>query len=271
MAAQIIPQLISARAMVIYLDRENIHGTEESDRLVLEKYNRSLKSTYGSIDELAKKFGDLETPFRRQFSDESRVCAFDIKRGFYTVTDEDKAHYYSTTSNRIRQAALFTKQARENADRAWHRLENGESWDIVAKEVSEDHLIDEERRDFWKEWDQIPETSYPYPEVLRALVGIGVNGYTRPFESEMGMLIVRVNKIDDDGTRSCSRILFRMGKEISFIPEDRLEDYLKRQKIREGHREILDEFGETLKFDYPQGKNFRVTIWPLASLKGERK
>lgn len=271
MAAKIIPQLISARMVKIYLDRENLQGTEESDRQVLAKYNRTLKTNFGSLDELAEKFGDLESAFRRHFADESRVCALDVKRGLYTITDEDKARYYSSTSNMIRRADMFTKRARENADRAWRRLENGEPWDVVAKEVSEDRLIDEERQDFWKEWDSVPETSYPYPEVIRALDGIGENHYTRPFESEMGMLIVKVNKIDDDGTRICSRILFRMGKEIGFVPEDRLEDFLRGKKITDGHRELLDEIGETVKFEYPQGERFKVTIWPLATSKGKGK
>lgn len=269
MAAKIIPQLVSARMMKIYLDRENLRRTEDSDRQVLAKYNRSLKTDCKSVDELAGKFGDLESAFRRHFADESRVCALDIKRGLYAITDEDKARYYSSTSNQIRQAAMFTKRARENADLAWRRLEDGEPWDAVAKEVTEDRLIDEERQDFWKEWDAVPETAYPYPEVIRALEGIGENRYTRPFESEMGMLIVKVNKIDADGTRICSRILFRMGKEIDFVPENRLEDFLRRRKVADGHRELLDEIGETVKFEYPQGESFKVTIWPLAASKGK--
>ena len=264
MAAQIIPQLISARVMMLYLDKENVQATRESDAQTLEKYNRILKTKYTTVDELAEQFKDFKKAFRQQFANESRILAYDIAQGFCIVTDEDKANYYTSTSNRIRRASLITKQAHVKAAAALKRLKSGESWDVVAQEVSEDRLLDEEWKDFWKKWDQIPETSYPYPEVITALAGLKENDYTQPFESEMGLLIVKVNKIDDDGTRECSRILFRMGKEISFVPEDKLDGFLRARKIEDGHRALLTEFGETVKLEFPQGEHFDVKIWPLA-------
>lgn len=265
-AAKIIPRLISARMMEKYMAEEGVEATDEAIAQVLSNYNRQLKGDYRDLQSMAAVFGEQREAFICQFNREARLRTLEKRQKLDVVTEEDVTNYYRATSNQVKRAEMINRKAHEVAEKAYARLQAGESWERVAPEVSEDKLLDEDAAEYWKEWEEIPESGYIYPEVSTALAGISVGGYTKPFESEMGLLIVRVNS-QEDGVRKCSRILFRMAKPVGFVPVEKLTDHLRRQKVLAGHRRILDEVGERTKFEYPQGEDFRVTIWPIDQKK----
>ncbi len=127
--------------------------------------------------------GDVSKPFRTNF-------------GYHLVYVYDKREAepdrnYSHIFFRSRGADINPEAAKEKAQEAFNKLEEGQSWDDVTREFSEDPDTRERGGDIG--WIQPQRYQPMFLENIQKLSEQGT--YTEPFQSEYGVHIVRLDSI----------------------------------------------------------------------------
>lgn len=150
------------------------------------------------------------------------------------------------------QAAKISKEARNNAESAWQRLEAGVAWDIVAADCSEDRLVKPEYAAYSKEWMVVGKDGFGYPELAAALPNLKVGGYSRPLDTMEGLLIVKLLEKSQSSYR-LARILFRMGNEFKLPSESEAKELLAEQKLQWARVNFMSAKRSTSKLEFPRG------------------
>jgi len=124
------------------------------------------------------------------------------------------------------------------ATNAWQRICRGEDFVAVAKATTE---IREEIEDDC-EWTVVDEKFLSdEPALKRALAKMKVGDITPPIPGDNGIIVVRFDKIEDDGGKALSRIFFHLPRfykpapkaEIIKCAEDEYADDLFTRKVAE--------------------------------------
>ena len=226
----------------------------------LSSFNAQTHQKCASVDELAAKFGDLEGAFRRQFEETAKATAYE--RACWTVPVSDKmvAQHFKLLTNALEQAKSIDAAARTKAESAYRRLKAGERWEKVAA-VSEDRLINAVNEKFATEWLTVGADAMGMKQLAAQLPSMKPGDYTRPMDTQFGMIIVRLNAKKGSIFR-LSRILFRMAKPVrieSTVEEGRTT---VAQQLRQAEMEkTLARLQGQAAFEYPMGTNFTYQIW----------
>ena len=261
-AFKLIPGLLAKKLLKEEFDAKGVKATPESDQKILAAHNRFMRKRAKSKEELARSFGDLEAFYLRQFDFESRKAAFlDSIEKTSVPTDAQVDERFRLNRERREREEAAQKQAAQKAQEAWEKLNAGESWEEVAKRYNEDPLLSTDYKDNWKMWESIPRTGPYVPEEVSACVRKMKEGeFTKPIETDDGLLIVKVLKVDEVSI-DCARINVR----LPFFTETPAKDELKRQMTAEAVKDrlmdIVNELREKHNFNYPMGTNITYEIF----------
>ena len=259
-AATIVPGLISAELLDNAAKKENLRPTEEDRKEVIASYNRACRSSGLGLEQLSEIFGPQKKAFLEQFEKSVRVKTFMKRQASAEVSDADVFAYLSRITNDYEVATGIDATARANADKTYARLRKGESWDVVAREDSEDVLINEDNESFYKEWATVDSTGFGYPELADALPGMKAGDYSKPLETEEGMMIVKVNSIEG-GRYVLGRIIFRMAEPVAIPTPAVARQLLVKEKSDKLQLELLEKLKVDAKITYPRGTNLTIRIW----------
>jgi len=259
-AAAIIPGLISAEILDCAVKESRSRPTEEDREKVLASYNRACGCKGRSLEQLTALFGEEGKVFRSQFERSVNLQAFKREHLAADVSDAEVSTYLSGKTNELRFAENIDAKARRKGEEAYALLKKGESWESVAKNFSEDILISERNGDFYREWAVLDSTAFGYAELANELPLLKVGEYSKPIETEEGLMIVKVNSIED-GRYDLGRIIFRMAEPVDIPPPEEARRLLAKDKSNKMQLDLLARLREKAKIEYPRGTNFVVTIW----------
>lgn len=265
-AMRIAPGLTYAVAIEIDLKGRGINATAESDAATLARYNRMMRRSAKSVDELAPLFGELAPVFRCQFARESRMDALYRQTPELEVKEKDIARHFASLSNRVERCKKINEDAWKRINRAWDELQKGGKWENVATNYSEDAILEKTYADNWKDWMSIDLAKLEPPELAAAVRGLAVGGYTKPMETEEGLVIARVNERDGDFC-GLSRILVRSAVEVEIPDREAAIRQIASERKRDFQREYIAGLKEKMKFEYPLGMKFYYRIWPEEDAK----
>lgn len=265
-AMRIASGLTYAVAIEIDLESRGIAATAESDAETLARYNLMMRRSAKSVDELAPLFGELEPVFRRQFARDSRIDALYRQTPELEVKEKDISRYFVNLSNRVERCRKINEGAWKKINRAWDELQKGGKWENVATNYSEDAILEKTYADNWKDWMSIDVAKLEPPELAAAVRGLTVGGYTKPMETEEGLVIARVNEREGDFC-GLSRILVRSAEEVEIPDRETAIKQIGAELKRDFQQEYISELKERMKFEYPLGTKFYYRIWPEEEAK----
>ena len=260
-AMRIAPGLTYAVAIEIDLESRGIGATAESDAATLARYNRMMRRSAKSVDDLAPLFGDLAPAFRHQFARESRIAALYRQMPELEVKEKDVSRHFASLSNRVERCKKINEDAWKKINCAWGELHKGSKWENVATNYSEDAILEKTYADNWRDWMSIDLAKLEPPELAAAVRELEVGGYTKPMETEEGLVIARVNERDGDFCE-LSRILVRSAEEVEIPDRETAIKQIASERKRDFQQEYITELKERMKFEYPLGTKFYYRIWP---------
>lgn len=270
MAMRLTPNLLAMRLWAGELDAKKVVPSAEDAASVLKHYNAATRSKAKTLEELASKFGPLADLFRRQADFDARFATYQRQYLPVRVSDLAVSVRLEGLSNQVEQVAEIDARAWSRAQEAHRRLKGGEAWEQVAPKYTEDGLVNAEHAEYWKEWEYFNPEDVWYRGVREALKGLKKGDFTAPFDSDEGLLIVKVVDIDDK-IYTCVRMLFRMGEPVEIPEREQMVAQIKVEKMRKLQHDKLVELHDAAKIDYPLGTNFTYRIWPVEKKDGKGK
>ena len=97
--------------------------------------------------------------------------------------------------------------------------------------------------------------------LAEAVARLDPGQFTKPIETDEGIVIVKfIEKTEDDLYR-CARILFELAIEPVPVPEKDLEAHVAARKRASWQRSMQDEVAESYPAKFPLGTNFVYKIW----------
>ena len=260
-AMQVLPGLVSAELLEAEIRRLGEKPDEADYANILQGYNKATRQKAKTLDELAAKFGEAEASFRRQAERSALFRAYNRRHAVKPATKDDLRAFYAGLTNQIETAKQIDALARRKADKAWKRLKAGEDWGKVAKECSEDRLVDEENAGFADEWATVGLDGMEYSELAKALPYLDTGDFSKPIEIDEGLIIVKVT--DVAGTRrTLARMLFRMSQPVE-VPENEASALaeIDRERKAKADEMLMGRLRAKAKIEYPMGERFKYVFW----------
>lgn len=252
--------LVAARLLEKEAKRIGTEVTSADTDKELAKYNRLTRQRAKSLDELATSFGALEPTFRRQFARECLFSAYFKNRPELGVSQSDVETYLHSASNQLALAERVNAEARKRGEGIYERLKRGEPWESVAKETTEDALVDESFADYWKDWTDSPLTSVDFDGIRTNLASLAVGAFSRPIETEEGLLIVKLLGREDESYH-CARIFIRLVESGEVPTPERVRRILYQERLAGYQKALLKRLRKEAKIEYPLGTNVTFKIW----------
>lgn len=260
-AMQILPGLISAELLEAEIRRLGEKPDDADYANVLQDYNKATGQNAKTLDELAAKFGEAEAAFRRQAGRSALFRAYNRRHTAKPATKDDLPAFYAELTNKIENAKQIDALAHKNADKAWERLRVGEDWAKVAKECSEDRFVDEENVGFADDWATVGLDGMAYPELAKALPNLKMGDFSKPLETDEGLIIVKVTEVVDN-RRTLARMLFRMAQPVEVPPDEASAlAVIDRERKKDSDEMLMERLREKAKIEYPMGETFKYVFW----------
>ena len=259
-AMRVVPSLVTSALLERELARRDIQASEAAVAAVLARYRASLRRPEATADEIAEALGSLGAYFRRQFARECRLEQYLMACEGVEPTDEDVEIAEAQLKQVIAKDEAENARAKARGEEAWQRLCAGEAWDAVAKAYSEDRLLYGEDCDYAHEWETIDPKCFYLPEIAEALPGMEEGEFTKPIETDEGLLIVRVQEKTDEGPYRCVRILLRLKVKMEQPERDMLRRQLAKENREQAQLELLKDVRRSVTFEYPLGTNFTYKV-----------
>lgn len=233
----------------------------------LSDYNRMMKKSAATPEELAKEFEGREAAFLRLFEQAVQAAAY--RRVFWerAVPEKFVSQYLMRKTNELQRAERIDKSAREKASQAYERLQAGEKWAKVAADCSEDRLLNPMYATYANEWRAVGADAMGLKELAVLLPTMKKGDFTVPMETREGMIIFRFIGMKGP-LYGLSRMLFRMAKPV-YIEADgeevqrKLSDHFTAQR----KKETFVRLREKAKLEYPQGTNITHLVWKKEEMK----
>ena len=269
MAMRAVPSLVTSALLERELARRGVRASEAAVAAVLARYRASLRRPGATEGEIAEALGPLGAYFRRQFARECRLEQYLMECEGVEPTDEDVEIAAAQLRQVIARSEAENARAKARGEEAWKRLCAGEAWDAVAKAYSEDRLLYGEDCDYAHEWETVDPKYFYLPEIAEALPGMEAGAFTKPIETDEGLLIVRVRERTAEGQYRCARILIRLKVKMEQPERNILRRQLAKENREQAQLELLKDVRRGVTFEYPLGTNFtyRVVVEP-AKAKG---
>jgi len=242
-------------------DRRNVTATSEDIEAAAETFCKYLGLDPMPVERLAEQFGDRKAIFEKAVAESAKLTAYER---IYLSADISEAmvnQYFHFKTNDVLQAKEIDAKAHENADKAYQRLQAGESWETVASACSEDKLAIPGNKRFESQWTLVGADAMGIAPLVPLLPTMKPGDYTKPIEHRDGIIIVRlVEKLREH--YKLARMLFRMAQPVR-IPATRLEavGIIRQQMITSSRARLLERLEKEAKFEYPMGERFTYLIW----------
>lgn len=261
-AASILPHLAYSMALNEQMIRDRIEPTPASDAAVLARYSKRFKKNLKNETELLKLLGELGPFFHDQFVRESRFEAYmAANSNQFTVSEHELKAYYRGLTNQVKRCEKINAKAKEKINKAWDELQRGIAWDVVATNYTEDAILEPSYADNWYDWVKINQSGIYNQELASALKTMAVGDFTRPIETEEGVIIVRLAAKEDE-VYSLARILVRTAIDVNFPEREEAIKELKTGKIEDFTRIALSNAAARVKIEFPKGLQKNLRIWP---------
>ena len=269
-AFRLIPSELAKMLLTRHFDHENVQRTDESDATILKRYNSRLRGKYSSLAELIASFtpDDQET-LKKRLSYESRLEAYRLSlMPGLKVSDDELADRIKQEKEHDAEARSINSNAWAKASACYNELLNGADWMKTAAKYSEDALVSSNNLEFAEDWMHYPVNGTSAdPTISEALKKLEVGQFTKPLDTDYGVLIVRLVS-RDDADMLCSRILFRV---IDVQQEDFNREILRKQMEQDAFAQHMSALTKRLfdeaKIEYPMGKEITYKIWSEKELK----
>ena len=260
--ARVFPGLVSAQILEDGLLAAGIApGTNETRRL-LAKYNMMLRRRARRPEELFGQFGDLADAFKLQFDRSCLFEAFNVHFAEQEVTDAEIDDLLDDKKVLESVAADIDKKGKEKAEKAWQRLKAGEDWDKVAKECSEDKLVDPNNESFAKDWATVDKEGFGYPDLAIALRTLHKGDFSKPLDVDEGLIIVKVvEEWKDSKKYTLSRMLFRMAEPVTIPSREEAREEIRAKKAFAKQDAFVKDLKEKAVVTYPCGTNFNFKVF----------
>lgn len=259
-AMRVVPSLVTSALLERELARRGVRASEAAVAAVLARYRASLRRPKATEGELAEALGPLGAYFRRQFARECRLEQYLMECEGVEPTDEDVEIAEAQLRQVIAKDEAENARAKARGEEAWKRLCAGEPWDAVAKAYSEDRLLYGEDCDYAHEWETIDPKYFYLTEIAEALPGLEAGAFTKPIETDEGLLIVRVQERTSEGQYRCVRILLRLKVKTEQPGRDALRRQLAKENREQAQLELLRDLRRGVTFEYPLGTNFTYEV-----------
>lgn len=259
-AMRVVPSLVTTGLMEREFARCGLKPTKSAAAAVLSRWRASLRRPNATVDEIAEAFGRFGAYFRRQFERECRLEQYLMGCDGINPTDEDIEIVEAQLKRQIAKNEVEDERARKRGEEAWKRLHDGESWDVVAKSYSEDKLLYGDDCDYAHEWETVAPACFYLKEIADTLPGMKAGEFTRPIETDEGLLIVRVQKVTDEGQYRCVRIMIRLKVKVELPGPDELRRRLTKENREQAQIDLSRRLRKGIKFEYPLGTNFTYKV-----------
>lgn len=242
------------------LARLGVATRDKIRKRVISEIARKAKIKSRDEAEIFSQFGELEGAIRRRVDMAAKLDTYVESHAHYTVSAADLEAYYTDISNRMVQAEAINRRARKHGNEAWQELSRGADWEAVAQKYNQDQDIDEGHKDFWKDWIEADLANIQPVEVQPALKDQPAGYFTKPIETDEGLLIVKIFKREESWV-SLGRILILMGEQLEMPERKAAEKWILKNKRRKIIQNLGKDVFDRYKFDYPMGQKFRYEIW----------
>lgn len=260
-AMQILPGLISADLLENEIKRLGEKPEAVDYEQAIREYNKATRQKAKTLDELAAKFEDAEEAFRRQLERSALFRAYNRRHIPKPAAKEDLPAFYANLTNKINFGKSIDALAHSKADAAWKRLEAGEEWEKVAKECSEDTLIEEKNAEFASDWATVGLEGMEYPELAKALPELNKGDWSKPLEIDEGLVIVKVVDVVGD-RKTLARMIFRMAQPVDVPANDEAAlKMIDSQRKAESADALMERLRAKAKIEYPQGETLYYKFW----------
>ena len=259
-AMRVVPSLVTSELLERELAQRGVRASETAVAAVLARYRASLRKPGATADEIAKALGPFGPYFRRQFARECRLEQYLMECEGVEPTDEDVEIAEAQLKQVIAKDEAENARVKARGEEAWQRLCAGEAWDAVAKAYSEDRLLYGEDCDYAHEWETIDPKCFYLPEIAEALPGMEAGAFTKPIETDEGLLIVRVQEKTAEGQYHCVRILIRLKVKMEQPERGVLRRQLAKENREQAQLELLKDVRKGITFEYPLGTNFTYEV-----------
>ena len=260
MAMKVGPSLVTSALLDREFKKRGLKVSDAAEAAVLSRYRQTVRKPKASLDEIAEAFGASGNYFRRQFARECRLEQYLMDCDSIVPTDEDVEIAEAQLKQVIEKNEAENAQAKARGDEAWKRLAAGEDWDAVAKTYSEDKLLYGDDCDYAHEWETINPKYFYLQEVANALPGMEVGAFTKPIETDEGLMIVRVVGKEGDEQYRCVRILIRLKVKMEVPERAALKKQLEQENREQAQLDLLADIRKDVKFEYPLGTNFTYKV-----------
>ena len=261
-AMKMVPALVAAIRFDRLLEGRKIFPTPTSDAAVLDRYNQLFKTNFKTKAEMAKSLGTLGDTFLEQFARESRMEQWYKTSPLFQVRERDKIGYCNMFTNRLNAAKAKNEAAVRKANETYDRLSAGGKWDDIARETTEEGKDgNESAKEYWRVWDSLEFRSIQPQALAEAVARLEPGQFTKPIETDEGIVIVKFIEKTEDDLYKCARILFELAIVPVPVPEKDLEAHVASRKRASWQRSMQDEVVEAYPAKFPLGTNFVYKIW----------
>lgn len=260
MAMKIGPSLVTSALLDREFKKHDLKVSDAAEAAVLARYRQTVRKPKASLDEIAEAFGASGDYFRRQFVRECRLEQYLMNCDSIVPSVEDVEIAEAQLKQVITRNEAENARAKARGDAAWKRLVAGEDWDAVAKAYSEDRLLYGDDCDYAREWETINPKYFYLQEVANALPGMKAGAFTKPIETDEGLIIVRVVGKEGDEQYKCVRILIRLKVKMEMPERAALRKQLEQENREQAQLDLLADIRKTVKFEYPLGTNFTYKV-----------
>ncbi len=260
MAMKVGPSLVTSALLDREFKKRGLKVSDMAKEAVLARYRQTVRKPKATIDEVAKEFGESGNYFRRQFMRECRLEQYLMDCDSVVPTDEDVEIAEAQLKQVIARNEAENMRAKARGDEAWKRLQAGEDWETVAKSYSEDKLLYGDDCNYAHEWETINPKYFYLQEVANVLPGMKVGAFTKPIETDEGLMIVRVVGKESDEQYKCVRILIRLKVKMEIPERAALRKQLEQENREAAQLDLLADIRKNVKFEYPLGTNFTYKV-----------
>jgi len=266
----VVGEFITREVMLQEAARRKITPADEA-RAVNQPSIRALEARHKkSMDEICRSMGASGVLFRQRLEEDVMIHALRLDEfgDRMRVTDADVGEFYTKYNEYLEKCAATNAlvMARGRLFREWLDAGAGEDFAALADRFSE-FLHEDDPGGLWGEFTLVEIDD---PAVRKAAEELPVGGVGGPFDTEEGMLLIKVLGREGGGGDSVfntnplkvrlARIGLRMYDDVKPgdpLPE-RGEVYreLVRDRMEELHGEFFPRLRAAARIEYPNGTNF---------------
>jgi len=263
-----VPDFVTRQLMLQEAARRGLTTTDEG-RLVNLSSQRELEARQRKpMDEIYRAMGETGALFKQRLEEDALIqtLRLDAHGGRIRVADADIAAYYGRHRVYAERCAATNALVMARGERLMQwLLRDGEDFTALADSLSE---FDEDGPGGG--WGEFTPSEIDDPALRKAVLGLPVGGIAGPFDTDEGMVIVKLLARSGEGEESednlmpltftLARIGLRMYEKIS--PDDppperaEVQKALERQRMMDVQREWLPQLRAAARIEYPNGTNF---------------